>query len=369
MRARDLGIVVGNHPTGLLNAITDVPGVQVGYTTLGGSSAGTDAGVESTVNTGVTTIIPHEDIWTEPVFAGAHRLNGSGEMTGLEWIREAGELTSPIALTNTHSLGVVRDALVKEQVARRGPGPYWCLPLVAETYDGVLNDINGHHVSEEHVRQALRSASSDLPAEGNVGGGTGMICHEFKGGSGTSSRTLDTAAGRYTVGVFVQANHGRRERLSVEGVPVGRRIGAEVTPLPGVPGGFERGSGSIVVIVATDAPFLPHQCARLAQRAALGVGRMGGTGEQYSGDLMLAFSTGNRGIPPYLWDENPKVEKARIDVSMMAPQLMTSFFDLVIEATEEAILNCLVSASTVTGPTGITAHAVDHKLLMAAMNG
>ncbi|SMX72449.1 L-aminopeptidase DmpA. Serine peptidase. MEROPS family S58 [Brevibacterium sp. 239c] len=364
MRARDLGIVVGTHRTGTLNAITDVPGVKLGYATLGGAPSD---GEKTTVNTGVTTIIPHEDIWTEPVFAGAHRLNGSGEMTGLEWIREAGELTSPIALTNTHSVGLVRDALVKEQVAHRGPGPYWCLPVVAETYDGLLNDINGHHVREEHVFDALRTASSELPAEGNMGGGTGMICHEFKGGSGTSSRVLDTAASSYTVGVFVQANHGRRERLSVEGVPVGRRIGAEVAPTPDAPTSFERGSGSIVVIVATDAPLLPHQCTRLAQRAALGVGRMGGTGEQYSGDLMLAFSTGNRGIPPYLWDENPQVERATVELSMIAPQLMTSFFDLVIEATEEAILNCLVSAETVTGPTGITAHAIDHDLLKTAM--
>ncbi len=363
MRARDLGIQVGHHPTGPLNAITDVPGVRVGYATVGGVSGAGSA------NTGVTVILPHDDIWTEPVFAGAHRLNGSGEMTGLEWIREAGELTSPIALTNTHSLGLVRDALVKEQVDRRGPGPYWCLPVVAETYDGALNDINAHHVGEHHVQEALRTASTDLPAEGNVGGGTGMICHEFKGGSGTSSRVIDTSQGRCTVGVFVQANHGRRDRLTIEGVPVGQKVGAEVIPVPDVPRAFERGSGSIVVIVATDAPFLPHQCARLAHRAALGVGRMGGAGEQYSGDLMLAFSTGNRGIPPYLWDERPSVERATIELSMIAPQLMTSFFDLVIEATEEAILNCLVSATTLNGPTGITAHAIDHELLLAAMNG
>ncbi|WP_309131219.1 P1 family peptidase [Brevibacterium sp.] len=365
MRARDLGIEIGRHSTGPLNAITDVPGVNVGYATVGGVTA---EGERSTVNTGVTVILPHDDVWTEPVFAGAHRLNGSGEMTGLEWVREAGELTSPIALTNTHSLGLVRDALVKEQVNRRGPGPYWCLPVVAETYDGVLNDINGHHVTERHVAEALRTASADLPAEGNVGGGTGMICHQFKGGSGTSSRVIDTAEGRYTVGVFVQANHGRRERLSINGVPVGRRISAEVIPTPEVPRGFEPGSGSIVVVVATDAPFLPHQCSRLAQRAALGVGRMGGAGEQYSGDLMLAFSTGNRGIPPYLWDERTDVEPATIGLSMIAPQLMTSFFDLVIDATEEAILNCLVSATTLTGPTGTTAHAIDHELLMTAMN-
>lgn len=364
MRARDLGITVGTHPTGPLNSITDVPGVTVGMVTLGGSH---EPGESSAVNTGVTVIVPHENIWEEPVFAGTHRLNGSGEMTGLEWVRESGELTSPIALTNTHSLGVVRDALVKEQVKHRGQGSYWCLPVVAETYDGQLNEINAHHVTEAHLFEALENASGDLPAEGNTGGGTGMICHEFKGGSGTASRTITTAAGTYTLGVFVQANHGRRSRLNVNGVPVGRIIGPEEVPLPETPKFYEPGSGSIVVVVATDAPFLPHQLSRLAQRAALGVGKMGGAGEQYSGDLMIAFSTGNRGIPPYAWDEDASTERAKIDVSMMAPQLMTSFFDLTIEATEEAILNCMVSANTLTGPFGVTAHALDHDLLTRAM--
>lgn len=364
MRARDLGITIGTHPTGPLNAITDVPGVTVGMVTLGGSH---ESGQSSTVNTGVTVIMPHEGIWHEPVFAGAHRLNGSGEMTGLEWVRESGELTSPIALTNTHSVGVVRDALVKEQVAQRGPGSYWCLPVVAETYDGQLNEINGHHVREEHLFEALRTASAELPLEGNTGGGTGMICHEFKGGSGTSSRIVETSAGRYTLGVFVQANHGRRERLSINGIPVGKRIDAAAIPLPETPTFYEPGSGSIVVVVATDAPFLPHQLNRLAQRAALGVGRMGGTGEQYSGDLMVAFSTGNRGIPPYAWDEDATTARAKIDVAMIAPQLMTRFFDVVIEATEEAILNCMVAAQTLTGPFGVTARALDHDLLRNAM--
>lgn len=365
MRARDIGITTGTHPTGPLNSITDVPGVKVGMVTLGGSHA---AGESLTVNTGVTVIVPHDDIWSEPLFAGTHRLNGSGEMTGLEWVRESGELTSPIALTNTHSVGVVRDALVKEQVARRGPGSYWSLPVVAETYDGLLNEINGHHVTEQHLADALRLASTALPPEGNTGGGTGMICHEFKGGSGTSSRTISTAAGSYTLGVFVQANHGRRERLSVNGVPVGRIIDPGAIPFPDTPRFYEPGSGSIVVVIATDAPLLPHQLNRLAQRASLGVGRMGGTGEQYSGDLMIAFSTGNRGIPPYAWDENPATERAKIDVSMMAPQLMTPFFDLVVEATEEAILNCMVAARTLTGPFGVTAHAIDHNLLKTAMS-
>ena len=360
MRARDLGIVIGSHPTGPYNAITDVSGVLVGHTTL--NETGPPA-----VHTGVTVVVPHPDIWVEPVFAGTHRLNGSGELTGLEWIRESGELTSAVALTNTHSVGVVRDALVDTQVQARGVGMYWSLPVVGETYDGVLNDINGFHVRAEHVREALVSASDGAVAEGNVGGGTGMICHEFKGGIGTSSRVTETAAGRYTVGVLVQANHGRRELLRVNGVPIGHLIGHDKVPLPETPAGYESGSGSIIVIVGTDAPLLPHQCTRLAQRAALGVARVGGTGEQYSGDLMLAFATGNRGIPPYAWDEDPHVPRPEIPLRMVAPQLMTRLFDLTIEATEEAIVNAMVAATTLTGCNGMTAHAIDHDLLRQAL--
>lgn len=197
---------------------------------------------------------PHDRIWTEPVFAGAHRLNGSGELTGLEWIRESGELTSAIGLTNTHSVGVVRDELVAAQVRARGEGAYWSLPVVGETYDGLLNDINGFHVRPEHVRAALDSACSEPPAEGNVGGGTGMICHGFKGGIGTASRITDTAAGRYTVGVLVQANHGRRERLRINGVPVGERIDAEAIPLPELPRDMNRGRARS----SSSSPPTPH---------------------------------------------------------------------------------------------------------------
>ncbi|MGB7358570.1 MAG: P1 family peptidase, partial [Mycobacterium sp.] len=350
MRARDLGIVIGEHPPGPDNAITDVAGVTVGHTTL--QNSGPPA-----VHTGVTVVVPHQDIWTEPVFAGCHRLNGSGEMTGLEWIRESGELTSAIGITNTHSVGVVRDALVAAQVGARGNGIYWSLPVVGETYDGLLNDINGHHVRAEHVEAAMADARGGPVAEGTVGGGTGMICHGFKGGIGTSSRVTETAAGPYTVGVLVQANHGRRERLRINGVPVGELIGADVVPLPDMPRQYEPGSGSIIVIVATDAPLLPHQCTRLAQRAGLAVSRIGGSGEQYSGDLMLAFATGNRGIPPYAWDEDAGTPRPEIPLRMVAPQLMTRLFDLTIEATEEAIVNALVAATTVTGRNGLTAHA------------
>ncbi|MBB2993594.1 D-aminopeptidase [Mycolicibacterium iranicum] len=361
MRARDLGVVIGEHPTGPSNAITDVAGVRVGHTTL-------HADGPATVRTGVTVVIPHDDIWAEPVFAGSHRLNGSGELTGLEWIRESGELTTAIGLTNTHSVGVVRDELVAAQVRARGDGVYWSLPVVGETYDGLLNDINGFHVRPEHVRSALENASTERPAEGNVGGGTGMICHGFKGGIGTSSRVTETAVGQYTVGVLVQANHGRRERLRVNGVPVGELIGPDEVPLPDLPDRYEPGSGSIIVIVATDAPLLPHQCTRVAQRAALAVARIGGSGEQYSGDLMLAFSTGNRGIPPYAWDEDPAASQPEVPLRMVAPQLMSRLFDLTIEATEEAIVNAMVAATTMTGRNGFTVHALDHALLGRALN-
>jgi D-aminopeptidase len=354
-------VVIGEHPTGPDNAITDVAGVRVGHTTL--ASDGPPA-----VHTGVTVVLPHDDIWTEPVFAGSHRLNGSGELTGLEWIRESGELTSAIGLTNTHSVGVVRDELVAAQVRARGEGLYWSLPVVGETYDGLLNDINGFHVRPEHVRSALDNASDAAPAEGNVGGGTGMICHGFKGGIGTSSRVTETATGQYTVGVLVQANHGRRERLRINGVPVGELIGPDDVPLPDLPKQYEPGSGSIIVIVATDAPLLPHQCTRLAQRSALAVSRLGGTGEQYSGDLMLAFATGNRGIPPYAWDEDAATPRSEVPLRMVAPQLMTRLFDLTIEATEEAIVNAMVAATTMTGRNGFTAHALDHELLRRALS-
>lgn len=360
MRARDLGVIVGRHPTGPNNAITDVDDVRVGHVTLHGEGP-------PDVHTGVTVVVPHAGIWSEPVFAGAHRLNGSGEMTGLEWIRESGELTTAIGLTNTHSVGVVRDALVDAQVEARGEGVYWSLPVVGETYDGLLNDINGHHVRAEHVHEALRVASGGPVEEGNVGGGTGMICHEFKGGIGTASRVTDVATGSYTVGVLVQANHGRRERLRVNGAAVGERIGPDRVPLPGAPAGYEPGSGSIIVIIGTDAPLLPHQCTRLAQRAALAVANLGGTGEQYSGDLMLAFATGNRGIPPYAWDEDANVQRPEIALRMVAPQLMTRLFDLTIEATEEAILNAMVAATTLRGRNGMTAHALDHDLLRQAL--
>ncbi len=353
-RARELGVVIGSLPPGPLNAITDVPGVRVGHATV----------IEGdSVRTGVTVVLPHEgDPWGEPVFAGAHRLNGNGELTGLEWIRESGMLHSPIGLTNTHSVGVVRDALVAWEVERRGGARgFWSLPVVGETWDGVLSDVNGMHVRPEHVRAALDTAAGGPVAEGCVGSGTGMICHGFKGGIGTASRVVEDA-GDATVGVLVQANQGRREQLRVAGYPVGQAIPTAELPSPG---GFDEsaGAGSIIAVVATDGPLLPGQCARLAQRAGLGVARAGGLGENFSGDLFLAFATGNRGLPA---NEIHGDAPLSVPVRMLANNFITAFFQAVVEATEEAIVNALLAASTTTG-CGATAYALDGERLLEAL--
>jgi D-aminopeptidase len=334
VRSRALGIPLGSLEPGRLDTITDVAGVRVGHTTL----------IEGdNVRTGVTVVLPPD----EPVFAAPFRLNGNGEMTGLEWIREVGLLTTPIGLTNTHSLGVVRDALVRVAVSRE-PAPPWSLPVVAETWDGFLNDINGFHVRDEHVAAAVEAASDGPVAEGNVGGGTGMICHGFKGGIGTASRVTGDG---HTVGVLVQANHGRRARFTVAGVPVGEEIGADSVPLPGGPDA----AGSIIVVVATDAPLLPHLCEGLAKRAALGIGRTGGLGEDSSGDLLLAFATGNRDL------RFPEAD------TVTTVWRMNDLFAAAVEATEEAILNALLAAETMTGYEGHTAHALDPDTLRDVM--
>jgi D-aminopeptidase len=358
MRARDHGIVVGEGTPGPLNAITDVPGVRVGHTTIVSGSGALVVG-EGPVRTGVTVVLPPADVWTQPVFAGAHRLNGNGEMTGLEWVRESGMLTSPLALTNTHSVGVVRDALLADMVSTRGPTA-WGLPVVAETWDGRLNDINGFHVRPEHVQAALAAVRGGPVAEGAVGGGTGMICHGFKGGIGTASRILPRAEGGHTVGVLVQANHGQRRRLSINGVPLAAAF--DDVPAPGVPGA--EGAGSIIVLVATDAPLLPHQCTRLAQRAGLGIARVGGLGEHTSGDIFLCFATGNRGMTPGDLDERPPLEFA---LRMFADAYISGLFEAVVEATEEAIVNALVAAETMEGRDGIVAHGLDGDRLAALL--
>jgi D-aminopeptidase len=364
-RYRDLGLTVGQLSPGPLNAITDVSGVAVGLTTVieGGGPLRTGIGP---IRTGVTVIVPHPGIGTEPVFAGCHRLNGNGELTGLEWIRESGQLTTPVALTNTHSVGVVRDALVAAEMrGRTDLTAYWSLPVVGETYDGTLNDINGMHVRPEHLFAALDSASTGPVPEGGVGGGTGMTCHGFKGGTGTASRIVND----WTVGAFVQANYGRRERLTVDGVPVGREIPVTEVPSPWVEeerlaGGPEPGMGSIIVILATDAPTLPHQLERLAQRAGLGIARAGGAGEHSSGDIFLAFSTANRGR---LQSYKTEAATAPFEVSTIPEGAVSDLFWGAIEATEEAILNALVAADTMTGRDGITAHALDHGRLVEVM--
>ena len=331
MRARDLGIAIGDGEPGPRNAITDVEGVLVGHSTL---IEGED------VRTGVTVIVPPET----PLFAGCHRLNGNGELTGLEWVRESGLLTTPIGITNTFSVGVVRDAIA----ARSSDEDAWSLPVVGETFDGFLNDIRAQRITAEHVEAAFEGASADV-AEGNVGGGTGMICHEFKGGIGTASRTV----GGHVVGVLVQANYGRRSRFRVDGVPVGKLVGDRVpTPEP------REEWGSIIGVAATDAPLLPHQCDRLAQRIGLGVARMGGTAAHTSGDLFFAFSTGNRGLD---------AERGELQLRMLSDGEITPYYAAVIDATEEAILNAMLAAQTMTGRAGHTVYALDGELLKAAL--
>lgn len=364
MRARDLGIAVGTQACGENNAITDVPGVKVGHVTLNRGEGALRVG-EGPVRTGVTVVVPHEGIWELPVFAASHRLNGNGEMTGLEWIRESGTLTTPVALTNTHGVGVVRDALVSEHVRARDEGTlFWSMPVVGETYDGILNDINGHHVRSEHVTEALAAARDGPVDEGSVGGGTGMICHEFKGGIGTSSRRLADEDGGYTLGVLVQANHGRRERLTIAGVPVGRALPAEEIPVPHPPELSAAGAGSIIVIAATNAPLLPHQCARLAQRAGLGVGRAGGVGENNSGDLFLAFATGNQGLHA---EALGHAVPPTVELEMVPNERMTPMFDAVVDATEEAIVNALLAARSMTGRDGVTAHGLPAERLVEVL--
>jgi D-aminopeptidase len=356
MRARDYGIIVGHGTPGPHNAITDVAGVKVGHCTLFTGKGPLRVG-EGPVRTGVTVIVPPGTIWDEPLFAGAHRLNGNGELTGLEWVRESGLLTSPIGLTNTHSVGVVRDALIGHEVRARGPdaGHFWGLPVVGETWDGMLNDLNGFHVKAEHVFEAIEAARDGPVAEGVVGSGTGMICHGFKGGIGTASRVGPEVDGGYTVGVLVQANHGRRERLAVNGAPVGRAIDPSEVPLPADHSGPAPGLGSIIIVVATDAPVLPHQCSRLAQRAGLGVARTGGVGEHTSGDLFICFATGNRGMTA---GELGHEDRRTVPLTMLNDSCITGLFDAVVEATEEAILNAMLAAETVVGRDGITAHAL-----------
>jgi D-aminopeptidase len=365
-RARDLGIRIGRMEPGPLNAITDVAGVRVGHTTLIEGDGPLRVG-EGPVRTGVTVVAPHDgDIWMEPIFAGGHRLNGNGELTGLEWIREHGMLAGAIGITNTHSVGVVHDALIEAGARAHGMrDTIWALPVAGETYDGALNDINGFHVRAEHVHAALAAATDGVVAEGNVGGGTGMICHEFKGGIGTASRR----AGEWMVGILVQANYGARELLRIDGVPVGRAIPVSEVPSPwdqadslaarGTPEG-----GSIIGVIATDAPLLPHQCARLAQRVGMGVARMGSYASHGSGDLFVAFATGNRDLSRRAGEDDPR---PTVGLRMVVDDHINPLLEAVVEGTEEAITNALLAAETMTGRDGIIAHALDHDRLVEIM--
>jgi L-aminopeptidase/D-esterase-like protein len=350
VRARDLGIPFDGKP-GPLNAITDVAGIEVGHVTLI-EGAGPLVVGEGPIRTGVTAILPRGKVFA-PVFAGWYSLNGNGEMTGTTWVEESGFLEGPVMITNTHSVGVVRDAVIEWMRDRNvydelGGGAWWALPVVAETYDGGLNDINGFHVGSEHAIAALDNATSGPVAEGNVGGGTGMICNSFKGGIGTSSRQV----GSHTVGALVQCNYGGRSGLKIAGVPVG----AELTDL--MPEFSDHGPdgelGSIIVVVATDAPLLPHQLKRLARRVPMGIGRMGGIASNGSGDIFIAFSTDNEGA----WDRRNSTT-----AEMLPNDRMSGLFAATIEATEEAIVNAMVAAQTMEGINGNKVYAIPHERL------
>jgi D-aminopeptidase len=340
VRLRDVGIIIGALPTGKHNAITDVAGVMVGHHTLIYDEP-------RVARTGVTVIMPRAgDIGHNHAFAGFHSFNGNGEMTGIHWLNESGLLISPIAITSTHYVGSAHQALV-EYSTGHGFANTWSLPVVAETYDGWLNDANAFHLKAEHVFAAIASAQTGPVAEGNVGGGTGMVCHDFKGGIGTSSRIVTCPSGTYTVGVLVQANYGSRPLLRVDGVPVGRIIDERHTPIPSWR--EPPVSSSIIVIIATDAPLIPTQCTRLAQRATVGLSRVGGTGSNGSGDLFLAFATGNQA---------PQGLTEPYSLRMIPHPQMSLFFNAVAEATEEAILNALTAAETMTGFKGRTVYAL-----------
>lgn len=346
-RARDLGIPFEGTP-GPLNAITDIAGVEVGLTTL---VSGTS------VRTGVTAVLPRGKASNDPVFAGWFSLNGNGEMTGTTWIEEAGFLDGPVFITNTHSVGIVHAAAIEWSVTRSAARQPWSLPVVAETWDGGLNDINGFHVKPGHVFSAIEGARGGPVPEGNTGGGTGMVCYEFKCGTGTASRRLSAAWGGYGVGVLVQANHGARRLLRVAGAPVG----AEMPRTPAAAGapvaaGDEavRPSKSIIIVIATDAPLLPHQLKRLARRASLGLARTGSVSSDSSGDIFIAFSTANAGAA---------AAPGEAGVSMVSNRRITALFEAAVQATEEAIVNALVAAETMTGADGQTIEAIPHDRL------
>jgi D-aminopeptidase len=373
-RARDRGISNVRLLQGKNNALPDVAGVSVGHTTVIRGSGKRVRG-EGPVRTGVTVIVPHDgDFWGDSLFAGVHVLSGVTHPTGLETLREWGTIRGPIALTSSWSVGAVCDALVARGITARGALGFGTPPVVLETWDGILNDVEGQHLRAEHVDSALDGAAPGAVAEGNVGGGTGTICHGFKGGIGTASRVTGEQVGGYSVGVLVQTNHGHRERLSINGVKVGEHFRVDRIPIPERAGQMWGASGwlypsgkvgSILVVGATDAPLLPLQCTRLASRALLGVGRTGGAGENWSGDLCVAFSTANRGFASdWITDGG---QAAVASVQTLADSLVDSLFYAAIEANEEAIVYSLVAAETMTGADDVVAYALPHDSLVALM--
>jgi D-aminopeptidase len=346
-RARDLGVPFDGQP-GPLNAITDVKGVEVGHTTLISGSGKLKVG-EGPVRTGVTAIFPRGKDSLDPVFGSWFTLNGNGEMTGTTWLEDSGFLDGPVMITNTHSVGVVRDSVIAWRIKKAPPdseGYSWSLPVVAETADDDLNDMNGFHVKPEHVFHALDTAHAGPVEEGNVGGGTGMTCNEFKGGIGTSSRILPARLGGYTVGVLVQCNYGRRSQLQIAGVPVGREISDHLVR--------DEDIGSIIIVIATDAPLIPTQLKRMARRASLGLGRVGSFSGDGSGDIFIAFSTANSGA------DDPKGVH---DLKMLPNQRLNPIFLATVQATEEAIVNAMVAAETMTGANDFTVFALPHDKL------
>jgi D-aminopeptidase len=348
-RARELGIPM-DGTTGHYNAITDVKGVLVGYATLISGEGKLVVG-SGPVRTGVTAVLPRGKKY-DPVFAGWNTLNGNGEMTGTTWVEESGFLEGPVMITNTHSVGLVRDAVIEWEYKNNifdplpdEPDIFWALPVVAETYDGDLNDINGFHVKKEHVFEALENAKSGEVEEGNVGGGTGMICHDFKGGTGTSSRIINIEGKDYTIGVLVQTNYGTRESLVVAGVPVGKEITDLMPEIDKIKS--TKDHGSIIVIVATDAPLLPHQLKRIARRVPMGISRAGGYASDSSGDIFIAFSTANSGAASRVSNQQ---------ITMLPNDQMSPLFEATVQATEEAIINAILAAKTMVGKNNSTVY-------------
>mgnify|MGYP001025328184 CR=1 FL=1 len=350
-RARDIGIPFDGTP-GKFNAITDVKGVEVGYSTII-SGSGKNIRGKGPVRTGVTAILPRGRN-NNPVYGNWNSLNGNGEMTGTTWITESGFLEGPIMITNTNSVGVVRDAVLKWFVKKGWyKEDFWyTYPVVAETYDGFLNDIYGFHIKEENAWEALDSAKSGFLKEGNVGGGTGMMCLGFKGGSGTASRLVKIKDSAYTLGVFVQSNFGRKRNLTIAGVPVGKELRDTLNNEFKAPPSYQEGDGSIIVVVATDAPLLPHQLKRIAQRVSLGIGMVGGQGTNGSGDIFIAFSTANT---------NAFQRESFTKVDVLPNDFIDPLFEATVQATEEAIINAMVAAETMEGINGNKSYGLPHK--------